>query len=223
MQRPDSSSQRGIAGSVEGDSGFTLVETLVALALTGLLLGFLYQGITWAARYLEANQRASALAEENTEILSLFHDAVTLAYPLVEPHPEVSYAVAFAGEPDAITFLTTSEQNGLIPGVKKIRFANTGQGFETIVWLYRDPSIENPPIFQRLFPDVRGEFAFRPDEAPRAWQDDWRDQRDMPGNVRISLSRGTARDWDEEMIARPIIDVDAACVFDALTRRCKGR
>jgi len=40
--------------------------------------------------------------------------------------------------------------------------------------------------------------------------------------VKIEFPDGDARFWPELLVA-PRIDVDVGCVYDALTKRCRGR
>jgi len=79
-----------------------------------------------------------------------------------------------------------------------------------------------------LLTDVQGvEFSYfglvSSDKAAQ-WHNSWLQQGAMPQLVRIQarFHRGDVRLWPDLLVA-PRVSADVSCVYDALTKRCRGR
>jgi general secretion pathway protein J len=61
-------------------------------------------------------------------------------------------------------------------------------------------------------------------EANAQWHDRWTEQPALPQLLRIQVRfpEGDPRLWPDLVVA-PRITVDVGCVFDRLTRQCRGR
>jgi general secretion pathway protein J len=60
--------------------------------------------------------------------------------------------------------------------------------------------------------------------APLAtWRSDWRNQPDLPQLIRLRVAlAGTEHAWPE-LIIHPRLSVDTGCVYDPVSRACRGR
>jgi len=86
-------------------------------------------------------------------------------------------------------------------------------------------------ISRTLLTDAQSvEFAYfgaaradKVNKLPR-WRDDWVNETALPQliRIRVTLAADDARSWPELAIA-PRVHVDAACVYDTLTKQCRGR
>lgn len=87
------------------DARFTLLETLVALALLGLLTVFLVDGLRLGSRYLQTAISRAEPADAIGTVQDLLHRM------LAETYPALSYSDAgpqpvFDGQPDRLIFTT---------------------------------------------------------------------------------------------------------------------
>jgi len=190
------------------DGGFTLVELLVVLALTGLLVLSLYQAFRIGSR---AADRANPDADAATQfaLMQDFMDReIAAAVPMPIPD-DPTQTIRFDGEPEAISFI------GLPPaflglGGFHLLHLQLIDGRIEVSWepLARGPSAPepSPPRPSILMAGVRTiTFAYfgvpAPSEAPN-WIERWADRPDLPELVRlrIILANGT---HSPDMIVAP--------------------
>lgn len=93
-------------------AGFTLVEALISLALVALMLTMLPASLQLGRR---AWQGAAAIeARQNAEVLrDLIRTKISSAVPAFGRDEKGIYQLAFAGRPDAISFVVDDSEDGL--------------------------------------------------------------------------------------------------------------
>ena len=222
----------GVARDDAGEAGFTLVELLVGLALFSLLATLLFVNVRFG---IKAWQLGSARAEQFEHDLiaqDLLRRLIGNAYPMLVLDG-ATQRLDFEGDKEAVTFL------GDAPVV-----TNGGGRFRYKVLVERRqdradlvmsaaPELPNPQgagLARRtvLLSDIdRAEFSYFGDgEAEQAlqWQDSWRQRVNMPRlmRIRVAFRSADARTWPDLLIA-PRISADVGCVYDPMTRRCRGR
>ena len=213
------------------DAGFTLLETLVALAVLGLLTVFLLQGLRIGSRYL---QTATSRAEPANAIGTVQD---LLRRMLEETYPALSYGDAgpqpvFDGRPDRLTFTTMIPPQLGRDGYYRVDLVLSG-GHLQIRW---QPERGQSVAFQG--DDARGPYnlldhvatlrlqyfgATSPQDSP-GWTDHWRSFSRSPTLLRMDV--GFTKDqvvaWPS-LVVSPRVDVDITCAYDPLTHRCQGR
>lgn len=97
------------------DSGFTLVEVLVALALISLLAAALYQGLRLGNRAWSALSARAAAVDEIGVAHRLVRQVIDQAYPLPAPTAQ-GFQVDFRGQAKGLLFWTPPPEIWAYPG-----------------------------------------------------------------------------------------------------------
>ena len=160
-------------------SGFTLVEVILALALTTLLLGLLSSSVFIVAG--DWNRNADVLDESLDEALAVLqieralHGAFPHSYTNTET---LSRQLFFSGESDYLGWVSTVSPQRK-PGLTAWELFNVeDEGvYLTLVPAFSDdPSLrlqEAEPML--IFPDYRVEFSYLYEELDenRLWSEEW--------------------------------------------------
>lgn len=186
-------------------SGFTLVEVILALALTTLLLGLLSSGVFIVAG--DWNRNADVLDESLDEALAVLqieralHGAFPHSYTNTET---LSRQLFFSGESDYLGWVSTVSPQRT-PGLTAWELFNVeDEGvYLTLVPAFSDdPSLrlqEAKPML--IFPDYQIEFNYLYEELGenRLWSEEWEAEEllSLPLAVYVRLE---PYDEDEEVL-----------------------
>ena len=186
-------------------SGFTLVEVILALALTTLLLGLLSTGVFIVAG--DWNRNADVLDESLDEALAVLqieralHGAFPHSYTNTET---LSRQLFFSGESDYLGWVSTVSPQRT-PGLTAWELFNVeDEGvYLTLVPAFSDdPSLrlqEAKPML--IFPDYQIEFSYLYEELGenRLWSEEWEAEEllSLPLAVYVRLE---PYDEDEEVL-----------------------
>ncbi|HCI88632.1 MAG TPA: hypothetical protein DHV53_08285 [Gammaproteobacteria bacterium] len=186
-------------------SGFTLVEVILALALTTLLLGLLSSGVFIVAG--DWNRNADVLDESLDEALAVLqieralHGAFPHSYTNTET---LSRQLFFSGESDYLGWVSTVSAQRT-PGLTAWELFNVeDEGvYLTLVPAFSDdPSLrlqEAKPML--IFPDYQIEFSYLYEELDenRLWSEEWEAEEllSLPLAVYVRLE---PYDEDEEVL-----------------------
>ena len=162
-----------------GRRGFTLIEVILALALTTLLLGLLSSGVFMVAG--DWNRNADVLDETLDEALAVLQidRALHGAFPHSYTNKDtLSRQLFFTGESDYLGWVSTVSPQRT-PGLTAWELFNVEEEgvYLTVVPAYSDdPSLrlqEAEPIL--IFPEYRIEFSFLYEELgeTRLWGEEW--------------------------------------------------
>lgn len=218
---------------LRSQAGFTLVEALVAVTLLGLLSVALISGLRLG---LNAWTRGLAHSDELSRILAvqgLLRDIVGQAYPyFVSSDPTRPY-VDFDGTSDSLSFLAPMPAALGVAGCSRFRLSIARRGGLSDVIMTSQPELaaaDAPATVQKktllagaasiglaYFGQLRSETGVR-------WHDHWTGQSALPQLLRIEVRYpdGDPRLWPALVIA-PRMAADVGCVYDQLTKRCRGR
>lgn len=211
------------------EAGFTLIELLVALTVLGLLIVLLFGSFHFGTRVWEKSAAHSGGLDDVHIAQSLIRREIEGAYPLFLSGPGTH--VTFEGTAEGVKLLGPPSR--ALGGVGWARVAigferGDGAGRLTVVMTPELASASTPLEKETLLNGIESlHFAYfgqrSPSEAP-AWFDRWTSQRNLPSLIRIDITfpKGDARLWPE-MIVAPRIAADVGCVYDPLTKHCRGR
>jgi general secretion pathway protein J len=210
------------------EAGFTLVELLVTLALMSLLsvivLGSLRFGIKAWQREATHAEAIDQVRHAATMLRRLIEDA----YPYYAAGAEGRHHIEFQGASDSMSFLATAPL--ALGGIGRSRFRVflERRGDQQDLMVSSEPELADAAsarVATPLLTNVKAvamSYASGVDSA--TWQKEWTLPLRLPRLVRVNIEfyEGDARIWPELVVA-PRIDVDVGCIYDALTRRCRGR
>jgi prepilin-type N-terminal cleavage/methylation domain-containing protein len=195
-------------GSEDGEAGFTLVELLVALALTAAIASFVVSGFHLVRRaWVISYDRESA--EEVDAAAAQLHGLVARTMP-VTTIEEVDHVARlhFEGRTDAVTLVTLSEATAFQGGLMRVRVSwqdrpplpgrNAALVLHTAVFRANPRLVfDSEPVV--LFRDVVG-FSLRYFGAaglgkPPQWHAEWlgREQMPLAMLVQVDLAGGSGR------------------------------
>jgi general secretion pathway protein J len=179
----------------DGEGGFTLIETLVALALTGLVLSAL-ANITsqWLPNWnrgLDRIQRSESVA------LALQRISADLAAAEYVPPGREPRQPLFEGSELSVTFVRTNIGPNSRPGLDVVRIGETSDRRDLVTVRTRAPfaplpqgtslseqiQLGEPVVLLR--PPFRLSFAYAgPD---RVWKSSWRDAERLPAAIMLTV------------------------------------
>ncbi|HUB63970.1 MAG TPA: prepilin-type N-terminal cleavage/methylation domain-containing protein [Methylocella sp.] len=226
-------SQRGPAGGrVSGESGFTLLEALIAVALTGMLLMML---ATLTGHWI-ANWKAGLGRAQGSDLLGLGIDRITADLAAAE---YVSLGgddarTFFDGTESSVTFVRSAIGPNAAAGLEIVRLAETEDEQRGLVLVRSRASFApvttrgmeaglveftNPIVLLR--PPYRVSFAFAGHD--RVWKDSWQDGKQLPDAVRVTVRKASSDEILPVSTATIIsVNVPAECV-QGTAAACSGQ
>lgn len=218
----------------KGEHGFTLLETLVTLAIVGMMAALLLSAIkaptafalTVRTRQANADQIVTAQARLRTLIERL------------QPLPRLDSGngvIDVRGSQHQLALFSPPPGNVQLPTPKRYRLLLTANGD---LVLYAAEALDDriqldapnlvgwePAV---LLPDVDrlaiSYFGPTKGNAEPRWQTEWYDRTEPPALIRIAIAfrEGDARVWPD-LIIRPAATSSSTCPIDRTTGRCVKR
>ncbi|MBV9863382.1 MAG: hypothetical protein JO267_14685 [Alphaproteobacteria bacterium] len=170
-----------------GQSGFLLLELLVALALAGLVGLLLVNGVRLAALGLDRLSAHADRLEDRRAVEDLLRRLLAEAVPL----PVVADQRSFIGRPASLRFVTLAGDAG--PGLYRIDLDLEARGGERDLVLTRrladpsaQPGLQRSVLLHRVASFGLAYYgAMAPNEAP-AWHEAWDSMSYPPSLVRVT-------------------------------------
>lgn len=213
-------------------AGFTLVEMLVAISVLSLMSVLIVSGLKLAGFLSSRVNRQSEGVADIAMVQDTVRQLIEQTYPAMVRRDEGPAVTTFRGDTQALELTAPLPHRFALGGLYRIRLAvDASRQTLTLSWrLERNEAAFAMASGLREVPLLAGvtEARFAYFGQPRgasgaAWHDRWEDQPGLPPLVRIDLQRPARHPaWPTLHIA-PRVDVDATCVFDPLTRGCRGR
>jgi general secretion pathway protein J len=178
-----------------GERGFTLIETLVALALTGLVLSAL-AGITgqWLPNW---NRGIDRIQRSEVMGIALQRIGADLAAAEYVPANHDSEHPLFDGTELSVIFVRTAVGPNAGPGLDVVRLGETTERREFVTVRSRARFTPLPPASslseQLHFADpvmlLRAPFrlSFAYAGPDRIWKNSWRDSDKLPSMIRLTV------------------------------------
>lgn len=202
------------------ESGFTLLELLVAMTLLGLLLVMLYSGMNTSLRSWD---RGEAYAERSNEIRvvqDFIRRQLRQSMTVFRQDPDLGRAVYFEGEPDSIGWvapmLSYLGQGGLyFVRLDIAKAEDNAQDHEAlrVSWHPYRPDVEDEDdvpeeqIEDTVLLGLVEEFSLsyfgaEEDGEDPEWYERWENQQRRPELIKLSLNLPD-RAWPDLIVAIP--------------------
>jgi general secretion pathway protein J len=184
----------------EGQRGFTLIETLAALALTGLVLSAL--AILTAQWLPNWNRGFDRIQQSELIGTSMQRIAADLAAAEFVPANRASKKPLFEGTALAVTFVRTALGPNVGLGIDVVRLSETTDQGRLVTVRSRAPFAPLPPGVSLteqvrvsdpvvlLRPPFRISFAYA--GRDRVFRDEWRDMDALPTAIMLTLRDATS-------------------------------
>lgn len=215
----------------EGAGGFTLVETLVALAILSLISLFIFMGLRSGTSLWSAYTNASNTSADVTVTQTLLRDILEGTYPSINRSAEANGNLNFWGETTSVSLETRLPRNMTRGGFYKVDISGSIDRQLTITWNDAQglPSRETAPrgkktVLLEPLSDLRFDYFGTKKEGGMArWWSSWADEPRLPSLIRIHVALRDKQNLWPDLIVAPKLTADATCVYDALTYGCRGR
>lgn len=208
-----------------GQSGYSLVELLVVLALLGLIAIAINGGVRFGARVWERTESEVEGGELARGGQALLRDVLSRIYPH-EPDPNApSEPAAFTGEKDRMEFRAVASSAFGGAGLARMSLAATRDRNTMSLSIThapeRGPAAEENGVLLSGARDISFAYARIADGAI-VWNESWAGQPGVPVliRVRVLFAPGAPGKWPD-LIVRPRIDKDAACIYDPVSFGCR--
>jgi len=200
--------------------GFSLVELVVAVALTALTSLLLLNLYDMGIRAWRINQAHISQQESLTRINTALRTVLANIYPMADR--SAKHLVNFRGAPREMSFFArlTTANNGAMSKVV-LRFAEENRQISLFVdW--SNPTDSTKKSSSLLAKNLRiGEFSyFRGGEEQSGWRADWISQETLPDLIQIKIASSTLS-WPP-IIVHPKIDSGTFCRYDPVDNTCKA-
>ena len=205
------------------EEGFTLVEMLVSLALLALAATLVTQTFAVGRRTAAHVEASASRVDEVAAAQDLLRDRIEHLFADAK-FSSTSVSVDLAGHAHDLEFVTGEPDPVRASALQRQRVTLAPDGDLTLASRPDAPSA----AFSAPFAILHGVRALTIDYLPPSsagpWRSSWIDQPTPPALVRmrVRFAEADPRTWPE-LIVRPAVTIDDACVLDRETGRCRGR
>lgn len=210
--------------------GYTVLELIIALALMSFLSLMLFGGLRFGTRAWETIDTTARSVDDIRLAQNWIYREIAAAYPAYVQAPPPGH-IEFSGTRDDIRFVSPASSALESAGFAhmELRIVGARHGFDLIA----DERPEFPATSSRTARYVivggfsSASFSYfgnvSANEAP-AWHDRWEAKDELPRLVRITgaFPDSDRRRWPELLVS-PRTNADQSCIFDVLSRMCRGR
>jgi general secretion pathway protein J len=218
---------------LDRQTGFTLMELLVAVVLLALLSVILTGSLRFGFRAWARGADHAERVDQIVLVQDFLRRTIADVYPffLISDPTRGGGHVDFAGTAQHLGFLAAAPI--ALGGRGRARFelsvvkdARHSDFVVTSIPELADSTVA--PSRKILMSDVEAiEISYfgklRSDKSA-AWHEAWVEEAALPQlvRIRVRLSAGATRSWPDLVIA-PRMTADVGCVHDPLTKQCRGR
>jgi general secretion pathway protein J len=200
------------------DRGFTLLETLVAMVLLGLMMAV----ITGSIRFAGQSRDAATTRIDSLDSMRITQDF--LRQTLAQAHPKrwakvVGRPYVFRGDREELFMAAPLTARVGVGGLFLLKFSVVDAGRDTGKKLimsrtFPTPDMQEMPDFADApqtvlaedLADVEFGYLGRDDDSSDpTWHDDWHEPSQMPEAVRIRIKARAGAEWPELVVPLRVV------------------
>ena len=221
-------------------SGFTLIEMIVALALVSLISVAIFESLRFGQRTYKKVINDGGAAWEVFAGQRLLRNIIESAYPQEPSTTGIADMRGLEGDRESIAITAApplaAGGAGLLRYEISVRPAAAGKRDMIIRWWPQSagsvaPGTNVSPMQEVVVEKiVSAEWSYQShavqgviDANNDPWQDNWKATQSLPALVRlrVKFDPKDSRRWPDLIVAPKVSD-DANCVFDVVAQRCRG-
>jgi general secretion pathway protein J len=213
------------------EAGFTLVELLAAIGLLSLLSVILVGSLHFGLKAWERGKMHADRVDHVALVQNFLRGAIEDAYPFFTVGVSSQGHVEFEGTVDSLRVLSSTSRALATGGRSRLSLIVARDRQRSDLIVVTTPEQTNGTIGTAkkvLLANVQSVelsyFGKVRSEREAAWREQWMQETHLPQlvRVRVSFLPGDSRVWPALVIA-PRIGADVGCVYDPLTKQCRGR
>jgi type II secretory pathway pseudopilin PulG len=163
--------------------GTTLLETLVALMLMGLIAALIAPAFGFLGRLGQAGERSND--DMNAALSRMALQRVFHAMPLTSPHPHVPSSALFSGQKNSLEAIAFKDGSVFEAAQYTITFMPAE---ERLIYRMRPPLNEVWPVQERRLREGVSQCAFTYWSRSKGWSETWMPQPELPELIKISCT-----------------------------------
>lgn len=206
-------------------SGYSLVELLVVLALLGLIAIAVSGGLSFGARVWERTERTVSSAELSGGGHQVLRALLSGVHPRKTGEAGQTRTVEFDGARERMALLTASSAQLGASGIAKVTLVVERTGGAANLKLTLESEVDGlPPRIVTLVSGAQAiEFAYGDTGGGAvAWSDTWASRATPPPLIRIRVRPTPGQPAWPELVVRTRIDRPADCIFDPVSFECRN-
>lgn len=206
-------------------SGYSLVELLVVLALLGLIAIAVTGGLSFGSRVWERTERQVSSLEASGGGHQVLRALLSGMYPRKSGEAGQVRTVEFEGARDRMTLLTAASAQLGVAGVAKVTLFVERKGDVVDLGLTLEPEAGGlPPRRATLVEGAKAVAFSYADTGGGAvnWTDAWQPQERPPALIRIRVTSLPGQLAWPEFVVRTRINQPAGCIFDPVSFGCRN-
>lgn len=216
-------------------SGFTLVEMVVAMALLGAMMLLLYGGLTFGLRGWDAADANGRRTADQRIATNFMRREISETFPMRFKDP-MTLRLAFEGKRDSLRFVSSRPAGISVAGLSLVSIAleNDNEKRTRNLVMRRAPPDdaakdfgpvergEATVLFDRVDSISFSYYGSENDFTEPDWSDDWDHAGRVPQMVRIQIRNADGTSMPE-MVVRLLLGEEAGCLESTFQRVCRPR
>jgi general secretion pathway protein J len=214
-------------------SGFTLVELLVAITLFSVLTLVLFGSLQFGLRVWHQGTDQLDRNDETIHLQAFLRRTIEQIYPHFLSNDPTHMRVEFEGTSTSVRFLVPINAGfGAGGRLRLTLFTDANDRHRVFVVESRAELAANnsgaPTTKTKLLAGLEAAqlsyFGRARSDKVAEWHTQWAGETALPDlmRVRVLFAEGDARRWPDLAVA-PRIGADVGCVYDQMTGTCRGR